>query len=227
LVDKGTRYIGNQAASGAGAHVGTDLGSPTISSANFNKSFFSGNEALSFGGALEVENAKLLLSGVTVHANRIGTFLPIGNYGGGIAITQLDAASSTQILKTVVSANQGLINAGGLFLDAQGGTSHTISQSTFRDNFANENGGGLYLTGAVGISVLKTRIFDNGVTSDSLSQGGGVFFASLAPLDLSGSRLTSNSASWGGGYYGPQDALTLNKTTIANNSAPTSPNIAP
>jgi len=88
------------------------------------------------------------------------------------------------------------------------------------DRFILENGqgydgGGVYNTGNVAITISNSLIRNNSVTYS----GGGISNNNFGTLTLNNSIVSNNSATYGGGISSGWGNVTLNDTTVSNNSA--------
>lgn len=123
-----------------------------------------------------------------------------------------------------------------------------MAHSTFRNNSANGNGGGVSVVSATGVvNVSDTSVEGNVASGDGgglyisdgvvvvarvavhgndASGGGGGAYAEVSTLDLVDSNVTANAAGTGGGLYVTglianawDDVVTLNRTNVTCNSA--------
>jgi len=104
---------------------------------------------------------------------------------------------------------------GGVYLASGSGT---ITNSTIADNFAQDDGGGIYNALAMDgtLEITDSRISGNQVNSS----GGGMFNAVNSTTTFSNSVLENNQAGWGGGAYVQYSTLSIeNGSTVNQNTA--------
>jgi len=202
------------------------------------------------------------LTDVNVTGNR-------GNYGGGLYISNY---GSFTLRDSIVSNNTSINNGGGAYLYGEV-TSATIINTTFADNYAGDGGGGIYNSSAPTLTISgstfsgNTSADDGGALYDGVSgsvvtisdsvfsansgedgaalafngderagghvvtinnttitgntaseEGGGVHFYG-ASLTINQSTIVENSARYGGGLYVDGGDVVLSGTIISNNSA--------
>ncbi|XPM55128.2 MAG: DUF4347 domain-containing protein [Leptolyngbya sp. IPPAS B-1204] len=208
------------------------LGGGIISSAGsvtINGSTFTGNRA-DFGGGI-FNAATLTITGSTLRDNRAGGG---GSEGGGILNS--GTLTATSVIFTGNQADQG----GGLFneneavvdfctftnnqADDEGGGIFArgvlnLGNSYFQGNSAGVAGGGLYLTGSDAKVSLSTFL------SNSASNGGAIGLGvsgGTSTLLVTDSVLRFNSATTSGGgiFAGAGDSVTLRRSQVRQNSAP-------
>lgn len=103
--------------------------------------------------------------------------------------------------------------AGGL--SATGGSTLTLSRMTFSNDFASVQGGGVYASGDLSLTVLNSRFSGN----DSV-RGGGLRSINNASVSISGTDFNGNHAFIGAGFYSQSDAsLTVSNSSFENNAA--------
>ncbi len=222
ISNNGTLTLSNSTLSGNSASYGGGIGNNgtlTLSNATL-----AGNSAFSGGGI--INGGTLTLSNTTVAGNS-------ANSGGGIANGgTLTLSNATVAGNSANSGGGGIYSYGALTLSNatvagnsanfgggirnDGGTM-TLSSSTLAGNSASNGSGGGILNGGT-LTLSNSTLAGN---SASYSGGG---IANDGTLTLSNATLAGNSGSYGGGIvnYG---MLTLQNTIVAQNTAPTAPDI--
>jgi predicted outer membrane repeat protein len=142
-------------------------------------------------------------------------------YGGGIYST-----GSLALKNVVISGNSAAGGSGGgIDVPATGGTLK-ISDSSIIDNTASVGGGGIAFAREQTVTISNTVITANRVTGTSATdEGGGILGlpdSTGAVVDISGCRISSNTAAVGGGLYlgsSGTPAITIKSTKITGNTA--------
>lgn len=165
------------------------------------------NHADDDGGGVSVqENAAAYLDSCTISNNSCG------DDGGGLRVFN----GSLTIRNTTVSNNFSPSFGGGL---SSSGTVE-IEASTFSENQANGVGGGIRCFGG-SLSILNSTFDHN--TSDN--HGGGI--STTVDSDLNFCTIVNNTTvNTGGGLRSSGANCTIENTLIANNAAPTGPDLA-
>jgi hypothetical protein len=158
-----------------------------------------------------------------------GLKLTGGTADNGGAI--LSKYAELTVVNAVVSGNTATSIGGGGIVSDRG--SLTVRSSTVSGNSSDTNGGGIYgfqPTSPTGLTIESSTITGN--RADSF--GGGVQFsdsvASGSPLNVRSSTISGNSAgnaSYGGGglFINGGSSRTLANTIVADNTAPTAPDV--
>lgn len=163
-----------------------------------------------------------------------------GTQGGGAKVS--NGASLT--LNGVTLKDNRAASGAGVYLEGTGNL--TVSNSTFTNNIATENGGGIYKAGTGTLNVTSSTfggssnirnqavngaaiyLADGAATVsggsfsfNTASGSGGAFYLANGTLQTSsGVLISSNSATVnGGGIYQAGGTLTLTETTLSNNAA--------
>ncbi|HEY7329053.1 MAG TPA: choice-of-anchor Q domain-containing protein [Gemmataceae bacterium] len=200
----GTAAINNTTISGnTASYSGGGVYNSFAASANINASTLSNNTAGTGGGIYNFRNATVTLYYSTLSDNT----------GGGIY--NYDYATAT-VNYSIISGNT---SVGGIYniLNSMA----NINNSTLSDNSNDDNGGGIYNTGA-------TATINNSILSDNsaLDYGGGIYNAYSATTIINDSTLSGNSARVsGGGIYNRQAAAELGNSIVAGNTAGTAPDV--
>ena len=134
--------------------------------------------------------------------------------GGAI----LSTAGPVAIVGSTIAGNQAQGNGGGVFVD---GAALTIDRSSIRDNRSFDYGGGVGVDGT--LAMTQSVVEGNSVTGAG-AYGGGVYVLSgAAGGRISGSVVRNNHAdgagSLGGGVYVDTGSLSIDTSTVADNTA--------
>lgn len=139
------------------------------------------------------------------------------NTSGGALLYNYAASSVSYVMDSLFENNTGA-NGGGLHVSAQSDPNYYtstlyIERTTFRNNNATNNGGGLYATASV--SILESTFDGNSATNI----GGGFIAHERSSYDsvmvnVEKSTFTNNTANHGGGYanYGPSEGQRVKAT---------------
>ncbi len=95
------------------------------------------------------------------------------------------------INQSIFTNNYAIDNGGGIFNDA----AMTVSHSTFTSNSTSSNGGGIYNDA---ILTVSNSTFTN---NSAVGSGGGICDDTSKTLTVIGSSISGNSAATGGGLY--------------------------
>jgi hypothetical protein len=196
---EGCRISGNESLTSGG---GIYLDSSTLSLTN---SEVSGNEAAQYGGGIYSYKGTLVLSGSTVSGNRAVS------EGGGIYA----GTSRISVTSSVISGNVTEIFGGGVFA---GNTTLTLTGSTLEGNRAALAGGGVAATGSSSV----VSLFRSSLLGNNAGQDGGGLYVGGGPLTLDGSLVSRNSAGRdGGGLFLDSGAAgaSFTRTDITGNTA--------
>lgn len=233
----------NNVASVAGAGVFQAAGSFTMSGGAFNDNSsnivgagltLTANASLTnvdmlrnraaFGPALSQVTGTL-----TVNGGRFADNVAVGN--GGAVLVESVATFTNATLESNSAVDGGAI--------AVLGTTLTVNGGSIRNNTASGNGGGITsYQGAVnlnGVSVTgnsaamgggvltvdATTITNSTIDNNTASvRAGGVFFASPAPVTITGSTINGNTSEDAGAMFtAGTGAITINRTEMSNNTA--------
>jgi len=138
--------------------------------------------------------------------------------GGGL---ELDGALTATLNRVTVSNNSAGGGAGILFSAISGSTALlTVVDSTFTQNVSSTSGGGMYLQSAGGDATAT--ITGTTISGNSASQGGGIYLFG-GKVTLSNTTISGNTTTDSGGaiYRAPVTGteLTLTNVTVASNSS--------
>ncbi|TVR77992.1 MAG: DUF1565 domain-containing protein, partial [Saprospirales bacterium] len=149
------------------------------------------------------------VSGVIVDGFTITGAKNESESGGGLAVSN----SSDLLLRNLFISNNFALNGGGL--DNVGSTL-TIEDCIFNNNFAVEDGGGIFFNSA-GVSLIVNTVFQN---NDANGEGGAVAFIGSELVNIHNCEFLNNSAVGGGaGLLGDSDIQLLNCYFYDNNAA--------
>ncbi|MDS4040803.1 MAG: S8 family serine peptidase [Candidatus Competibacter sp.] len=187
--------------------------------------------SVNYGGKLELKNISVI-HGVADHGGGIYNAGTLTINGGGVGDNQ------------AFSSNGAFVTLGGGLFNETGGTA-TITDSAFGSNKAGYGGGGIYNAGMMTItrSTLSGNWVGNpgptyatcgGIQNEgtltviastltgnhAAYAGGGICNGGNTPgtLALINSTLSGNSASEGGGIYGYNGTVSLDHSTLADNT---------
>lgn len=183
-------------------------GAPILTVSN---STFTGNSATSSGGGiynLGLNDKTLAVSNSTFSDNSAGGGGGIYTIGGTMTVS--DSVFSGN------SAGDESSGGGGISYGNFIGSFNlsTVSTTTFSNNSALGDGGGVRNSGMLTISNCTLT------GNDALGDGGGIFsFTSNTFLTVSGSTVSGNSALGDGGGIWTNERATVTECTISNNSA--------
>ena len=176
------------------------------------------------GGGLRIDGSK-----TTATANITATRL-VGNtsqkgQGGALWITALPpnlppTVAAVTLENLQVSSNTADLSGGGIYVAY---VNTTLSRSSLIGNTAQQAGGGIAAQSAGTLTVVNTTVAGNG---SALANGGGIYSASATALAVASSTLAGNSATSGGGIARDGSGATLRNSIVANNNAPTAPDLA-
>ncbi|MEM8901697.1 MAG: choice-of-anchor Q domain-containing protein, partial [Bacteroidota bacterium] len=138
------------------------------------------------------------------------------NLGGGMFLSKTDPTLITNpIIRncSFVSNVNDIFDGGGLRLV---NVSPLIDACLFQDNYTDDEGGGLYITGVDSLRITNSRFIDN----ESLDPGGAIS-VQIPQLDIENCVFTGNYASTGGGggiFTGEGNVLTIRNSTFFSNN---------
>lgn len=132
--------------------------------------------------------------------------------GGGIYST--GNGTTLLLIGATLHSNQGLVDAGGIFIDGQ--SSADIINSTVRDNTADSVGG---INNQGELTVTGSTISGNAAT-DPTSIGGGLFNGMAGAADIVNTTISGNTAGGDSGGIKNGGSLTLSNVTLTDNTAP-------
>lgn len=171
---------------------GSDINNPT-GIISITDSVFDGNKGRGEGGAAYLYSGNqdsVLLDSSTFKNNEV-LALPGGNSGNGGAVVQMSNG-----------ANQGF----------------TISNTSFANNIAASQGGGLWMMDAP-TTITNSTFSGNKATATDYSGNGGAM-ALYGPTNIINTTIANNSAGWvGGGIAANDSPVTVQNTIFANNTA--------
>ena len=153
----------------------------------------------------------ITLNNVNVHDNH-------AEYGGGIEIR----SGHLELLNSDVSENTAIYYGGGLYHDDSDGNV-VVSGSSFRNNSAEERGGGIAVRLGADLDLVDTTIVEN----NAVIEGGGIYvsdeFSELSATAgaLGSAVVENNSAARGGGLFADGASVSLFDQIFRSNSAET------
>lgn len=158
-------------------------------------------DPLASGGAIEINEATVILSEVEISNNYASTI--------GGAIYCFGASTGVVINNSLIANNSAATNGGGLYND---GCPVNISGSTFLHNTATNSGGAIYNAALGTIEMSGTLLQDN-----EAMDGPGLYNATDATANLAGVDFYSNSGGYGGGVEN-SGTLDITDSLFRNNS---------
>lgn len=188
------------------------------------------------GGICVAANSDMKINGGTITGNTAAsdveaTTYAIGQEGGGIAVCQ---SATMEISGGSVKENKAY-NGGGIVI--RGGSTVTMSGTLAESkgkidlekstgiivsNHAEQQGGGVCLTGADSTFTMSNGcINNNSCTTETTSfmhcKGGGVFVDTGTSFTLTGGHIDGNNAADGGGIYVDHGSVTINGGYLIGN----------
>ena len=158
-------------------------------------------------GQLNVSNSVTILGpgpgALTVSGN--GTSPVFNITGANVAISGLTIANG-----------QSAENGAGINAAGSPGSSLTVNNCVITNNSTTLDGGGIYSSLGVILTVTNCTISGNSAPNSS---GGGIFDDQGGTLTVVDSTLANNSAAYGGAIYNHLSKLTINTSTVSSNSA--------
>lgn len=171
---------------------GSNINSPT-GTISISNSVFEGNKGRGEGGAAYLYSGNqdsVLIDSSTFKNNEV-LALPGGNGGNGGAVVQMSNG-----------ANQGF----------------TIRNTTFADNIAATQGGGVWMMDAPTTITNSTFSGNKAIATDYNGNGGAM--ALYGPTNIINTTIANNSAGWvAGGVLASDAPVTVQNTIFANNTA--------
>ena len=162
------------------------------------------NAARDHGGGIYASNGTLDIKGESEISHN-----EAGDSGGGIWTNNVNAT----LVDVEVSENEtGASGGGGMYFTTTIGSALGITTSTFRDNTAVLDGGGLRMSNGVG-SIVRSSFTEN--TADD----GGAIKSYNATLSIENTTLSTNTARIGAGFSSLGSHLTFTHVTLADNTA--------
>jgi CSLREA domain-containing protein len=195
---------GNSAGSGGG--ISTLQHSVTVAN-----SLIRGNSAAS-GGGIESRLGMLTLTNTRIVDNSASTFTGggIDNFGGTVTLTRSTVARNS------AGAAGGIANVGRF----------TATQSTIADNSASREGGGI-----ANYQGHRFTLENSTISGNSAAEGGGIFTVGSDEFNrdftITSSTVARNRATQAGGgiHLSSSALLALTNSLIAQNTAPTGPDV--
>ncbi len=227
VIVEGVTATGNTAAkNGGGAFIRAVSLNISLSdfSNNTSSTVAPGVGGISGGGGLRVDGSKATAT-ATISATRLNGNTSQKGQGGALWISALppDAlpiVATSTLDRVQVSANTADLAGGGIF---GGQVNLTLRNSSVTGNNAQQAGGGIAFQNAGALSLTNLTLAAN---ASALANGGGVYSASATALSVASSTIVGNSAASGGGIARDGTGATLRNSIVANNNAPTSPDLS-
>ncbi len=153
-----------------------------------------------------------ILEGFTITAGNANVAGSFRNTGGGVFIRATANAVSPQLIRCIITGNNGTVGAGMYVANA----TPTINRCVFANNTATSTGGGIHVVGnsttlSANVSFTNTviagNIAPNGAGYYNTATGGGTADATLNFCTIQGNNATTGS---GGGFYNNNSSSTAN-----------------
>lgn len=152
-----------------------------------------------------INSAVVTITGVTIQNGRMTS-------GGGIWMDSGTLALSDCIVQDN-DATTNFLGGGGIFIPSSAKV--TINNCIFRNNTANDIGGGI--TSCGNLTINNSTFTNNRAINFA---GGAINQCSATPLVINNSTISGNTGKWGGGLRADSvSTVLLNNSTIAGNTA--------
>ena len=199
----------NRAAAEGGA-LWNGTGNMHVSGSTLSDNVASGDDSDQGGGGLFNQGGRLVIENVDVTGN-----VANGQSGSGGGL--LNNGGSVSILRSNFDQNES--NRAGGAIEDNAGQGLDLIDSTLTSNTTGAspgNGGGVHITGAGSVDVIRTTISGN----SAAAEGGGVWNSMAGTMFVRDSIITGNSAPIGGGVFidGESETVTVQTTDVSNNS---------
>lgn len=176
------------------------------------------------GGGLRIDGSKATAA-VTITATRINRNTAQLGQGGALWISAREPAALPVVATAVLDRVQATGNAANL---TGGGitaafVNTTLAGSSLASNTAQQSGGGIAYQDAGSLQLVNTTVAGN---SSAQANGGGIYSAAETTLSVASSTIAGNSAAIGGGMLRTGGGATLRNSIVANNNAPTAPDVS-
>ena len=175
-------FINNTATDSVGGAV--NIQDFTGKQSTVNNTIFIANKAASSGGALNINMANVMINNTKFINN---TVTGSSSYGGAIQ----NYGPSTAVYNSVFEGNNNSNNGGAIYTDNK----MTISNVTFKDNYAQRQGGAIYF----GNNALN--ITDSNFINNSAGTLGGSLAGAAGDLIVTNTNFTQGNAQTGGAIY--------------------------
>lgn len=218
---------GNTAAqSGGGAFLRAVTVTITASdfSSNTSSTLAPALVGISGGGGLRIDGSKATAT-ASITATRLSNNNSQKGQGGALWITALPP----DLPPIVATATLDRVQISGNTADLAGGGIHaayintTVSAASLVGNTAQQSGGGIAFQSAGALNLANATLAGN---TSALAAGGGIHSASATSLAVASSTVAGNGAASGGGIARDGSGATLRNSIVANNTAPTAPDLA-
>ncbi len=222
--------ISNNVAGQDGGGIYNDGNSDNETNSGIGNGF--GINMLAAGRFVKRPSTVNILGGTTIQGNQAINGGGIYNATGTLNI------EGTPGNRVLISNNTALDEGGGIFNGELG--SLNISHTLIDSNQARRNGGGIADYAGEGYTTVLSDVVitNNSAESEwgnspffmldigellvgiSVAHGGGIYFGGLGTLEITRSRIASNSVtSYGGGIYNSTGTINMTQTSIINNEA--------
>ncbi len=180
------------------------------------------------GGGIFSTGTTITISGSTISGNSVGG--SAGSLsGGGLYFRSTSTVETAVVSNTTISGNSAR-QAGGVAVNAQGGTVNaTFTNTTINGNTATLlNGGGLESTSSLGSGFPTVNMTNSTVSGNSAVNGAGIYSGFInSIINLNYVTVASNTATTnGGGLNNGGGTINLKNSIVADNGAVTGPDIS-
>ena len=197
-VDQDTKFKNNHAEKydGGGMYVS---GKAVVNAENI---IVSGNDAQKNGGGIYLAPFNKEEPTLTLNNSQISEGNHAKGNGGGICVEKHYYADKAAVLKmsgTQISDNTADADGGGIWIETIKET--TVTDSSILNNEAKGSGGGAAISGSGSADNMKNLMLKNTEIQNNRASNGGGIWAGGSAFNITGSRITDNTASVGGGMY--------------------------
>ncbi|MCT7950523.1 DUF4347 domain-containing protein [Ancylothrix sp. C2] len=228
LTVTGSTFSNNKGINGGA--INTLLGVLTVDGSRFinnDTTTGTGTNTNGYGGAIYTDGASALRNDSIGGTITVRNSVFDGNKGrgqGGAMFLYVYPPDNIVVEKTLIQNNQVVAASNGDSLGAGlriGNGQYTITNTTFANNIAESQGGGLWVGELSPGTITNTTFFGNKAVSASgtSGQGGGLLIASSNPVTVSNTTIANNQAGGEGGGIVGGNNITLTNTIVANNTA--------
>lgn len=175
------------------------------------------------GGGLRIDGSKSTAT-TTITATRFSGNAATQGQGGALWITAreplaLPVVATATLERVQASANSASLPGGAI---SAAFVNTTLRDSALAGNTTQSSGGAVACQDAGALQLVNATIAGN---SSGTANGGGIYSAAETSLAVASSTIVGNSAANGGGILRTGGGATLRNSIVANNNAPTAPDI--
>ncbi len=173
--------------------------------------------------SLRIDGSKATATASITATRFVGNTAQLGQ-GGALWLS----AQQPQVLPIIAAVSLERVQITGNAANLTGGgisaafVNTTLSSSSLANNTAQQSGGGIAYQDGGALQLANTTLAGN---SSALANGGGIYSAAETSLAIVSGTIAGNSAANGGGILRTGGGATLRNTIVANNNAPTAPDL--